>query len=100
MKNINREFWLIIVAFLMIYVVWGATYLTNAWAVKSVPPFIMSGSRFIIAGGIMLGFISIFSPIHINRRVLQVVEEHRTIRWRTTRALRAFAMQYEKRSNC
>lgn len=38
----------------MIYVVWGSTYLANAWGVMHVPPFIYAGSRFVVAGGLLL----------------------------------------------
>jgi drug/metabolite transporter (DMT)-like permease len=53
LKNKNREFWLIGVSFLLVYVVWGSTYLANAWGVRSVPPFIYAGTRFVIAGFIL-----------------------------------------------
>ncbi|MFT7606626.1 MAG: hypothetical protein ACI8VT_004229, partial [Saprospiraceae bacterium] len=41
----NKEFWLIILSFFILYIVWGSTYLANAWGVKSVPPFIFAGVR-------------------------------------------------------
>lgn len=41
---------LIIAAFAVVYIVWGSTYLVNYLAIQSLPPFIMSGSRFIAAG--------------------------------------------------
>ena len=49
----NRDFVLLIVAFAIIYVVWGSTYLINYYAIDTIPPFLMSGSRFIVAGAIM-----------------------------------------------
>jgi drug/metabolite transporter (DMT)-like permease len=45
--------WLIIGAFAVVYIVWGSTYLINYFAILSIPPFIMSGSRFITAGLIL-----------------------------------------------
>jgi len=40
----------IIAAFLAIYVIWGSTYLAIRYAVDTLPPFLMAGTRFIIAG--------------------------------------------------
>ncbi len=39
-----------------IYVIWGSTYLGIAVAIESIPPFLMAGSRFVIAGGLLLGW--------------------------------------------
>jgi len=50
LNNKGREFWLIGISFFLVYVVWGSTYLANAWGVASVPPFIYAGTRFVIAG--------------------------------------------------
>jgi drug/metabolite transporter (DMT)-like permease len=41
---------------LVLYVVWGSTYLGIAVAVKTIPPFFMAAIRFAIAGGILLGW--------------------------------------------
>jgi drug/metabolite transporter (DMT)-like permease len=57
LNNQDKEFWLIGVSFFLIYVVWGSTYLANAWGIRSVPPFIYAGTRFVIAGA-LLYFIS------------------------------------------
>jgi drug/metabolite transporter (DMT)-like permease len=37
-------------ALLVVYIVWGATYLAIRLAVEHMPPFLMAGSRFLIAG--------------------------------------------------
>jgi drug/metabolite transporter (DMT)-like permease len=47
---------LIWAAILVLYAVWGSTYLGIRIAVDSIPPFIMAGSRFALAGLVMLGF--------------------------------------------
>lgn len=44
---------LVIAAFLALYIVWGSTYLANLYAIKTIPPLIMLGSRFLIAGLIL-----------------------------------------------
>jgi drug/metabolite transporter (DMT)-like permease len=43
--------WSVLVAFAVVYVVWGSTYLAIRFAVESIPPLIMSGTRFLAAGG-------------------------------------------------
>jgi drug/metabolite transporter (DMT)-like permease len=40
-------------ALLTIYLVWGSTYLAISFAVQSIPPFLMAGFRFLVAGGIL-----------------------------------------------
>src|SRR5437764_8876536 len=47
-----KRIW-IIVAFAAIYIIWGSTYLGILFAIESIPPFLMAGSRFIISGLIM-----------------------------------------------
>ncbi len=38
------------VALVLVYIIWGATYLGIRVAVESIPPFLMAGSRFLLAG--------------------------------------------------
>ena len=71
MTNEKREFWLIILAFFIVYIVWGSTYLANAWGVKVVPPFLFAGARFAVAGGLLLGILSIFQPIRFTKNQLK-----------------------------
>lgn len=40
-------------ALLAVYVFWGGTYLAMKFAIETMPPFIMAGIRFVIAGGIL-----------------------------------------------
>ncbi len=44
------------IAFTLVYILWGSTYLAIGIAVKHIPPFMMGALRFIIAGTIMLGW--------------------------------------------
>jgi drug/metabolite transporter (DMT)-like permease len=46
------KFW-IIVAFVALYLIWGSTYLGIRFAIETIPPFLMAGARFLIAGLIM-----------------------------------------------
>jgi drug/metabolite transporter (DMT)-like permease len=40
----------VLVAFAIVYVVWGSTYLAIRFAVETLPPFLMGGARFLVAG--------------------------------------------------
>jgi drug/metabolite transporter (DMT)-like permease len=42
--------WLVPLAFAAVYVIWGSTYLGIAVAIETVPPFLMAGARFLVAG--------------------------------------------------
>jgi drug/metabolite transporter (DMT)-like permease len=41
------------IALLTIYLVWGSTYLGIRYAVETLPPFLMAGTRFLVAGTIL-----------------------------------------------
>jgi drug/metabolite transporter (DMT)-like permease len=43
----------LIAAFAAVYIIWGSTYLAIRYAIEDIPPFLMAGSRFLIAGGIV-----------------------------------------------
>src|SRR5882724_6199486 len=43
----------ILIAFAALYLVWGSTYLGIRFAIESIPPFLMAGTRFLLAGIIM-----------------------------------------------
>lgn len=45
----------IIIAFAALYIIWGSTYLAILFAIQSIPPFMMAGARFLLAGLIMFG---------------------------------------------
>ncbi len=46
---------LIIAAFAALYLIWGSTYLGILLAIESMPPLLMAGVRFFLAGVIMYG---------------------------------------------
>lgn len=46
----------LILGFLIIYVVWGSTYLAIRFGVETIPPFIMGAVRFLIAGSLLYGY--------------------------------------------
>jgi drug/metabolite transporter (DMT)-like permease len=43
----------IVLAFGVIYIIWGSTYLAIRFAVQTIPPFWMAGARFLLAGSIL-----------------------------------------------
>lgn len=53
MKNLTSDRLLIPIAFGIIYIVWGSTYLANWFAIRDIPVFLMCGGRFLAAGIIL-----------------------------------------------
>ena len=47
----------IIAAFAAIYLIWGSTYLGIRFAIETIPPFLMGGVRFMLAGAAMYLFM-------------------------------------------
>ena len=43
----------VIAAFSAVYILWGSTYLAIRIGVTTLPPFLMAGGRFLIAGGLL-----------------------------------------------
>ena len=43
----------VIAAFAALYIIWGSTYLGIRFAIQSIPPLLMAGSRFFLAGAII-----------------------------------------------
>lgn len=55
--NQKKETILVVLAFFAIYVIWGSTYLLNKIAVAELPPFMLAGIRFFVAG-ILVFFVA------------------------------------------
>ncbi len=45
--------WRLVGALAAVYVIWGSTYLAIRFAVETLPPFLMAGVRFAVAGAIL-----------------------------------------------
>jgi drug/metabolite transporter (DMT)-like permease len=45
---------LVILSFAAVYILWGSTYLGIRLAIETLPPFLMAGTRFTLAGAILL----------------------------------------------
>ncbi len=50
---------LILLAFAAVYLIWGSTYLAIRVAVETLPPFLLGGARFTLAGLILLAFLKL-----------------------------------------
>ncbi|MGA2692808.1 MAG: EamA family transporter [Opitutaceae bacterium] len=48
-----------ILAFAAIYLIWGSTYLGIRVAVRTMPPFLMAGMRFAVAGSLIFGYLKL-----------------------------------------
>lgn len=46
----------LIAAFAALYIIWGSTYLGILIAIETMPPLLMAGVRFLIAGAMLYGF--------------------------------------------
>ena len=51
----NAKVW---IALWTVYILWGSTYLGIELAAETIPPFFAAGTRFLIAGALMLGIVA------------------------------------------
>jgi drug/metabolite transporter (DMT)-like permease len=55
--NEHRPAWKTLLAFAIIYIVWGTTYLAIRVGVREVPPFLLAAMRFLIAGSVLYAWM-------------------------------------------
>jgi drug/metabolite transporter (DMT)-like permease len=53
----HRPTWKTLLAFAILYLVWGSTYLAIRVGVREVPPFLFAAMRFVIAGLVLYGWM-------------------------------------------
>ncbi len=53
----DRPTWKTLLAFAILYLVWGSTYLAIRVGVREVPPFFFASMRFVIAGLVLYGWM-------------------------------------------
>src|SRR5438874_12493068 len=53
----------LVLAFAALYLIWGSTYLGIFFAIQSIPPFLMAGARFFLAGLIMFAIARTQGPL-------------------------------------
>jgi drug/metabolite transporter (DMT)-like permease len=62
------NFYLIVAGLATIYLVWGSTYLAIRIAVETMPPLLMGGTRFLVAGVVVAGVIAVIRGFRLTRR--------------------------------
>lgn len=45
--------WKLLLAFALVYVIWGSTYIAILFAIETLPPFLMAAARFLAAGAVL-----------------------------------------------
>lgn len=48
--------WKVVLAFAAVYIFWGSTYLAIIFAIRDIPPMLMSGMRYFMAGILLFGW--------------------------------------------
>jgi drug/metabolite transporter (DMT)-like permease len=71
---LNRKTIILLAAFASVYIFWGSTYLAIKYAIETLPPFLMAGGRFVVAGGILF-LIARFSKDY---------EKPKLVHWKTS----------------
>ena len=56
-ETLKPRAWKVLLAFAIIYFVWGSTFLAIRVGVREVPPFLLAGMRFLIAGIVVYGWM-------------------------------------------
>jgi drug/metabolite transporter (DMT)-like permease len=47
----------VVLAFACVYIIWGSTYLAIRFAIETIPPLLMAGLRFLVAGVLLYAWI-------------------------------------------
>jgi drug/metabolite transporter (DMT)-like permease len=72
----RRSRLLIILAFVAVYFIWGSTYLAIKYAIETLPPLLMAGTRFLLAGSILYAWAKLSGNASDSKSL-------RLIHWRT-----------------
>jgi drug/metabolite transporter (DMT)-like permease len=70
----------VVVALLLVYIVWGSTYLAIAVMIETLPPLLTAGVRFIAAGLLVLGGLLLHARFWPGA---QPIERPSRVHWRT-----------------
>jgi len=81
-QTTTRVSLLLVAAFAAVYIFWGSTYLAVRYAIETLPPFLMAGSRFLIAGSILL----------VWARFSRDYEKPKFVHWRTSLIVGTFLL--------
>jgi drug/metabolite transporter (DMT)-like permease len=63
-----RPAWKTLLAFAIIYFVWGSTFLAIRVGVREVPPFLLAAMRFFVAGAVLYGWMLAYGEPSPTRR--------------------------------
>jgi drug/metabolite transporter (DMT)-like permease len=63
---------------LIVYVVWGSTYLAIAFMIETLPPLLAAGIRFLVAGVLVLGALVAYARLRG-----RALERPRPVHWRS-----------------
>src|ERR1035437_10285435 len=55
--NSHRSIWKTLLAFAIVYLVWGTAYLAVRVGVREIPPFLFMAMRFLISGLVLYGWM-------------------------------------------
>ncbi|NTU64558.1 MAG: drug/metabolite exporter YedA [Chloroflexi bacterium] len=67
--------WRIVLAFAAVYLIWGSTYLAIRFAIETIPPYLMGGARFLIAGSVLYAVLrwrGVKTPTRLNWRAAAI----------------------------
>jgi drug/metabolite transporter (DMT)-like permease len=53
----GASLWQLVLAFTLVYLIWGSTYLAIRFAIESIPPFAMLSGRYFVAGALLYAII-------------------------------------------
>lgn len=70
----NRNLVVLIAAFAAVYVFWGSTYLAIKYMIDTLPPFLVAGARFAVAGSILI----------VWARFTKDYERPKAVHWKTS----------------
>jgi drug/metabolite transporter (DMT)-like permease len=68
-------------AFLAVYIIWGSTYFAIRVAIQTMPPLLMAGARFLVAGTLVFGWL-----------LLRGAERPKLVHWRAALILGALLL--------
>jgi drug/metabolite transporter (DMT)-like permease len=66
----------ILAAFAAVYLIWGSTYLGIRIAIETIPPFLMAGFRFVIAGAVLYAWLRVRGverPLRVHWRSAAII---------------------------
>jgi drug/metabolite transporter (DMT)-like permease len=70
-SNVFRSSCAVPLGFAFIYLAWGGTYLGTKFAIVDLPVFLMSGTRFFVAGALLLAGVALFDRAGFRRGTLR-----------------------------